>query len=187
MVYEPSSGLPAEYCEYLPKGEFKKALPWLAKTFDAAWLRAHCGRYEGLLGDVLEGVEGAMADLELDASQEKKKDKEKKEKSGKKKKDKKPEIVLERSVRNKRKCITTVKGLDQFGVKLGEAAKLMGKKFACGASVVKEAMGETIDIQGDFQLETAELILQKFATEENGITEAVFVNYEKGKRSPTFG
>lgn len=41
-------------------------------------------------------------------------------------------------------------GLDSFGVKLGEAAKLFGKKFASGAAVVKSPTEkEQIDIQGD--------------------------------------
>ena len=31
---EPSSGVPPEYCEFLPKGEFKRALPWLVKNRD---------------------------------------------------------------------------------------------------------------------------------------------------------
>ena len=51
-------------------------------------------------------------------------------------------------MRNKRKCVTTVRGLDLFGVKLADAAKKFGKKFACGASVVKDAAGkEEIDVQ----------------------------------------
>lgn len=51
-------------------------------------------------------------------------------------------------MRNKRKCVTTVRGLDLFGIKLGDAAKKFGKKFACGASVVKDASGkEEIDVQ----------------------------------------
>lgn len=59
-----------------------------------------------------------------------------------------PQVVLERNTRNKKKCITTVSGLDAFGVKLGEASKLFGKKFASGASVVKNAEGkEHIDVQ----------------------------------------
>jgi density-regulated protein DRP1 len=63
------------------------------------------------------------------------------------KKKEKPEVLIERNVRNKRKCITTVKGLELFGVKLADAAKVFGKKFACGASVVKGAVCEAIDIQ----------------------------------------
>lgn len=59
-----------------------------------------------------------------------------------------PQVVLERNTRNKKKCITTISGLDAFGVKLGEASKLFGKKFASGASVVKNAEGkEHIDVQ----------------------------------------
>lgn len=55
---------------------------------------------------------------------------------------------MERNTRNKKKCITTIAGLDAFGVKLAEASKLFGKKFASGASVVKNAEGkEHIDVQ----------------------------------------
>ncbi len=58
------------------------------------------------------------------------------------------EVVIARAIRNKKKCVTTVSGLDTFGVKLSEAAKVFGKKFACGASVTKTAAGgEEIDIQ----------------------------------------
>lgn len=57
-------------------------------------------------------------------------------------------MVLERNTRNKKKCVTTISGLDVFGVKLAEASKLFGKKFASGASIVKNAEGkEQIDIQ----------------------------------------
>lgn len=58
------------------------------------------------------------------------------------------QVVLERNTRNKKKCVTTIAGLDLFGVKLAEASKLFGKKFASGASIVKNAEGkEQIDIQ----------------------------------------
>lgn len=70
-----------------------------------------------------------------------------KKQAGKKKKTVQ-EVVIARAVRNKKKCVTTVSGLDTFGVKLSEAAKVFGKKFACGASVTKTAAGgEEIDIQ----------------------------------------
>ena len=38
------------------------------------------------------------------------------------------QVVLERNTRNKKKCITTVSGLDAFGIKLGEASKLFGER-----------------------------------------------------------
>lgn len=54
-------------------------------------------------------------------------------------------------------------------VKLGEASKLFGKKFASGASVVKNATGkEQIDIQGDCLDGCAELIIKLYG-KENGI------------------
>lgn len=74
-------------------------------------------------------------------------------------------VVLERNTRNKKKCITTISGLDGFGVKLSEASKMFGKKFASGASVTKNAEGkEQIDCQGDFLDQAAELILKQYKT-----------------------
>jgi len=71
--------------------------------------------------------------------------------------------VVERATRNKRKCITSVQGLELFGVKLAEAAKKFGKKFACGASVVKDASNkEQIDVQGDCMDDLAEFIAKEF-------------------------
>lgn len=70
---------------------------------------------------------------------------------------------MERNTRNKKKCITTIAGLDAFGVKLAEASKLFGKKFASGASVVKNAEGkEHIDVQGDCLEQAAELIVKQY-------------------------
>ncbi|XP_033139893.1 translation machinery-associated protein 22 [Brassica rapa] len=61
------------------------------------------------------------------------------------------EVIIEKVVRNKRKCITNiVKGLELFGIKLSDASKKLGKKFATGASVVKgPTEKEQIDVQGD--------------------------------------
>ncbi|KAF8401004.1 hypothetical protein HHK36_014307 [Tetracentron sinense] len=78
---------------------------------------------------------------------------------GKIKKKDKQEVVIEKVVRNKRKCITIVKGLDLFGVKLTDASKKLGKKFATGASVVKgPTEKEQIDVQGDIFYDIVEFI-----------------------------
>lgn len=59
-----------------------------------------------------------------------------------------PQVVIETNTRNKKKMVTTVTGLDLFGVKLAEASKAFGKKFACGCSVTKGPTGaEQIDMQ----------------------------------------
>ena len=279
---EPSSGVPPEYCEFLPKAEFRRALPWLVQNRDAGahppppppaspppppplpplracrllgegsrgsrlwvwtrpaaagkrgapisrsalapppsrgvtplaprhcpppprgpwapqggpaarvlgaeqcegpsaeWLEANCDKYKALVVEALgEGLEG----LQLDQGGEKKK--EERKKSGKPKKEKKREVVLERQTRNRRKCITTVRGLEMWDVDLKEAAKLLGKKFACGASASKNAAGfEEIDVQGDFQEEIALFLLDKYGA-KHSLGEKDFVNVEKGKRTPT--
>ncbi len=73
------------------------------------------------------------------------------------------QVVIERATRNKRKCVTTVIGLDLFGVKLAEASKKFGKKFACGASVTKDAANkEQIDVQGDCMDDMAEFICKEW-------------------------
>ena len=58
------------------------------------------------------------------------------------------QVVIETNTRNNKKKITSVTGLDLFGVKLSEASKAFGKKFACGCSVTKSATGaEQVDMQ----------------------------------------
>lgn len=169
--------MPSEFNEYLPKEseEFKR---WKASR-DAGV----SGAMEGLtVGEgstaAAAGGEGggaAAAGAAAAPSPEKK--------SGKKKKGGKPEVVLERNTRNKKKCITTISGLDAFGVKLGEASKLFGKKFASGASVVKNAEGkEHIDVQGDFLDQAAELIIKQFKEVKKG--DVYYI--ESKKKTPYF-
>ena len=84
--------------------------------------------------------------------------------SDKKKKAKAKGLTITRTNRNKRKTITNVAGLEHFpDVDVKEASKLLGKKFACGASVTKGATGkDEIDIQGDFSHEVATFMTEKF-------------------------
>ena len=59
-------------------------------------------------------------------------------------------------------------GLEAFGIKLAEASKLFGKKFAAGASITKNAMDkDQIEVQGDFLEKAAELIAKTYA--EQGV------------------
>lgn len=123
VQYDPLTGVPSEFNEYLPPdtAEYKK------------WKAAQDGP-EALAALTLKDKEGNEIEKKLPG--------------GKVKKKQKAQIVLESHTRNKKKCVTTVTGLDGFGVKLGDAAKLFGKKFACGASVVKDATGmQQIDMQ----------------------------------------
>ncbi|EGF81203.1 hypothetical protein BATDEDRAFT_6271, partial [Batrachochytrium dendrobatidis JAM81] len=68
-------------------------------------------------------------------------------------------VVLSTIERTKRKRITIVNGLEKFDVDLKKAAKQMASKFACGASVSKNAQGvEEIIVQGEFMDELIKLI-----------------------------
>merc|ERR1712048_1409105 len=68
---------------------------------------------------------------------------------GKKKREASPSVTIKKLSRGGRKCVTSVAGLDGFGVKLDDAAKLFKKKFACGCSVVAGENGaqDSVDIQ----------------------------------------
>ena len=59
-------------------------------------------------------------------------------------------VIVKRIERNKRKYVTTVSGLEAFGLDLKKVSKDFGKKFATGSSVTKvPSGGEEITVQGD--------------------------------------
>lgn len=56
--------------------------------------------------------------------------------------------------------------MDRFGIKLADASKIFGKKFASGASITKSPTEvDQIEVQGDFLEKAAELIVKQFAKE----------------------
>ena len=60
-------------------------------------------------------------------------------------------VTVTRKDRGRGKCVTIIKGLETFDVKLKEAASALGKKYGTGASVTKDATGAPeVTIQGDF-------------------------------------
>jgi density-regulated protein DRP1 len=175
VEYDRITGVPAVFNEYLPHdcAEWKK---WKAAQEDGAGAggaaapeaaaSAGDAAAEGVgalsLGEGGEAAAAAAAGAAAAGAAAATPTEEPKKKSSKKAKDK-PRVVLETNTRNKKKCITTVSGLEHFGVKLSEAAKGFGKKFACGASVVKTPSGgEQIDMQGDFLRQCAELIIKNY-------------------------
>ncbi|PWA67667.1 translation initiation factor SUI1 family protein [Artemisia annua] len=100
---------------------------------------------------------------------------------GKVKKKEKQEVIIEKVTRNKRKSITTLKGLDLFGVKLSDASKKLGKKFATGASVVKgPTEKDQIDVQGDIAYDIVEFITHTWPD----VPETAIYFIEDGKKVP---
>ncbi|KAJ3694088.1 hypothetical protein LUZ60_009568 [Juncus effusus] len=162
VLYCGVCGLPAEYCEFGP--DFEKCKPWLrshAPNLYPDLFSGEEGKEVEKAAEQLQGVGISGGDLasgsgEASAS---KKEEVKRLPGGKIKKKEKPEVVIEKIVRNKRKCVTVVKGLELFGIKLSDASKKLGKKFATGASVVKgPTEKEQIDVQGDISYDIVEFI-----------------------------
>ena len=72
-------------------------------------------------------------------------------------------VIIKRIERNKRKYVTSVSGLEPFGLELKKVSKEFGKKFATGSSVTKTASGtEEIIVQGDVSEEIEEFLQDKW-------------------------
>jgi len=72
-------------------------------------------------------------------------------------------IVIKRVERNKRKFVTTVHGIEAFGLDLKKTAKAMASKFATGASVTKvPGGGEEITVQGDVSCEIEDWLIETY-------------------------
>ncbi|KAI7724311.1 hypothetical protein KC322_g4 [Hortaea werneckii] len=73
-------------------------------------------------------------------------------------------IYIKRVERNKRKYVTEVSGLEHFGLDLKKIAKELGKKFATGSSVTKNAggTGDEITVQGDVSEDIEEWLLEHY-------------------------
>jgi translation initiation factor 1 (eIF-1/SUI1) len=133
VVYCQICSFPSEYCEF--GNTEKDCMEWLQK--------AHPLEYEKLIDGDLE-----LKNLKISSSADNKK---------------KEKVVIKRSERNRRKCVTTVLGLEHFKVELKKAAKLFANKFATGSSVSKNNQGlDEIVIQGDLQDEISELIRAEY-------------------------
>ncbi|GLT25577.1 hypothetical protein SLA2020_006980 [Shorea laevis] len=187
VLYCPVCSLPAEYCEFGP--DLEKCKPWLINNAPQL--------YPDLLKDANEkeaekvseklqsvGISSAGADGAVSSAQSgeaSSKQEVKRLPGGKIKKKEKQEVVIEKVVRNRRKCITVVKGLDLFGVKLSDASKKLGKKFATGASVVKgPTEKEQIDVQGDVAYDIVDFITETWPD----VPEAAIFFIEDGKKVP---
>ena len=130
VLYCGVCGLPAEYCEFGP--DFERCKPWLRAHAPGVYtddLLAPSSSAGGgdkdvdKVGERLQGVGISAADGSTSAggASASKPEDVKRLPGGKIKKKEKKEVVIEKIVRNKRKCVTVVKGLELFGVKLSDA------------------------------------------------------------------
>ena len=157
---------PYEFCEWGP------LLPKCKEKITASWdeLFPEWGGEEKRLEIMTRwGLEG-KADSNAKKAQSAKKpaegggDGDKLLPGGKKKEKVKAQVVIELNTRNKKKHITVVRGLEHFGVDTSAAAKVFGKKFACGSALQKGKNGipDQIEIQGNCFEVLPEFILEKF-------------------------
>lgn len=184
VLYCAVCSLPAEYCEFGP--DFEKCKPWLIqnvpdlypdllKEANANDANKISGQLQSTGISSLGGVDGSSGGASTSKTEVKRLP------GGKIKKKDKQEVVIEKVVRNKRKSITTVKGLELFGVKLSDASKKLGKKFATGASVVKgPTEKEQIDVQGDISYDIVEFITNTWPD----VPETAIFFIEDGKKVP---
>ncbi|KAJ6820611.1 translation machinery-associated protein 22 [Iris pallida] len=169
VLYCQVCSLPAEYCEFGP--DFEKCKPWLLQNAPHLYpdlLKDAIGKEADSAADQLQSVGisdsgdgggGGGPSNQPGGTSASKPEEVRRLPGGKIKKKEKKEVVIEKIVRNKRKCVTVVKGLELFGVKLSDASKKLGKKFATGASVVKgPTEKEQIDVQGDISYDIVEFI-----------------------------
>ncbi|XP_030530749.1 translation machinery-associated protein 22 [Rhodamnia argentea] len=190
VLYCAVCSLPAEYCEFGP--DFEKCKPWLLKNAPELYpdlLKDATGKEADKVSEQLQSVgissgggrDGAASTASPGDSSSNKLEEVKRLPGGKVKKKDKQEVVIEKVVRNKRKCITVVKGLELFGIKLSDASKKLGKKFATGASVVKGPTDkEQIDVQGDISLDIVEFLTETWPD----VPEAAIYFIEDGKKVP---
>lgn len=177
VLYCGECGLPAEYCEFGP--EFEKCKPWLIQNAPDIYpdlLKESSAKEADKVSDQLQSTS-----ISAGGSSKSQPEEVKRLPGGKVKKKDRKEVVIEKVVRNKRKCITTVKGLELFGVKLSDASKKLGKKFATGASVVKgPTEKEQIDVQGDIAYDIVEFLTDTWPD----VPESAIFFIEDGKKVP---
>eukprot|EP00634_Sargassococcus_sp_CCMP2135_P003110 CAMPEP_0198644980 /NCGR_PEP_ID=MMETSP1467-20131203/969_1 /TAXON_ID=1462469 /ORGANISM="unid. sp., Strain CCMP2135" /LENGTH=277 /DNA_ID=CAMNT_0044380453 /DNA_START=6 /DNA_END=839 /DNA_ORIENTATION=+ len=131
-------GLPAEYCEY--SAEYEKCVPWL-KEHAPEMLVAH----EEESGGAKKKKRGGGVVKKKELSEDK------------------ARVLLYTEVRSRKKTVTVVDGLETVGVKLKEAAKLFGRKFAASSSVKdKDTGGLEVVIQGDALFDLPDLLKAEY-------------------------
>ncbi|GIX60792.1 translation initiation factor SUI1, putative [Babesia caballi] len=141
-------GMPFDFCDY-------------GDMWESGECRSECARRYPVIFGTTEEVEEQLSSIAAQTASTPRK----------KKAEARQEVVVQRNVRSKRKVVTSVTGLQHFGVKLEAAAKLFSKHFASGSGVVKGLPGQMdkVDIQGDVEDQVIELILTHYPeiTEDN--------------------
>ncbi|CED83051.1 Density-regulated protein related to translation initiation factor 1 (eIF-1/SUI1) [Phaffia rhodozyma] len=164
VIYCQVCTWPIEYCEFSPSSS--KCKTWLQDNHSDLFERYYSA----------DALQKKMGTLSVEGEKKLEQDVEKQEKKARKKAEKEEEnkkalkVTIKRIERNKRKYVTTVQGLEFFGIDLKKAAKLFAQKFATGSSVTKNPQGQDdITVQGDVTEEISDIL-----TSPSGKEAAIF-------------
>lgn len=155
-----------------PQGLIREALVarYVLLSPSRAFIRNQSAQFVGTeLTTPTEALEAQTSTLSLDAQKRAAKDAAKKASKAEAAEAKNAasmsasKVTIKRIERNKRKYVTSVSGLEPFGLELKKVSKEFGKKFATGSSVTKTASGgEEIIVQGDVSEEIEEFLQDKW-------------------------
>ncbi|KAF2432963.1 density-regulated protein DRP1 [Tothia fuscella] len=157
VVYCGVCTLPPEYCEF--GGTTKKCEEWLNAN--------HSDLHAKIYSE--DAVTANLSTLSVKAQERAEKDAQKKAAKAETLEAREAEkrasskVLIKRIERNKRKYVTCIQGLENFGMDIKKIAKEFGKKFATGSSVTKiPGGGEEITVQGDLAYDIEEFVLETY-------------------------
>lgn len=164
LMYCGVCKLPIEYCEFTDTYR-QECIPWIEANMAAGALEAAMGELN--VDDADESQRAADTDGEAGKKPKKKKKISSKRaaQGGPAKASGEQRVVVTLARRNKRKYVTNVSGLDTFpDVRMKDAAKALGRRFATGSSVSTNASGgKEIVIQGDVLIDIEDVLKSNFA------------------------
>ncbi|KAI9740388.1 MAG: Translation machinery-associated protein 22 [Cirrosporium novae-zelandiae] len=117
-----------------------------------------------------EAITAGLSSLSVEAQKRAQKDATKKAAQAAKAEEREAEriasstVIIKRIERNKRKYVTSIQGLEAFGLDNKKIAKELGKKFATGSSMTKlpGGIGEEIVVQGDVSDDVIDWLEEKY-------------------------
>nr|CCA26978.1 conserved hypothetical protein [Albugo laibachii Nc14] len=169
VVYCPVDSLPAEYCEYGPC--FDECKAWLVAEVPTLYLQ----KYGRTVQDLMEAerqIANGVEDISLEINGTSKIAKSRKKVTRKSDQAKSP-ITISTSSRKGRKHVTIICGLEDYveePMTIKDAAKKLGKRFACSASIIKNDVGaQQVQLQGECQVELMQVLPEMFDVDERTI------------------
>ena len=186
VPYCPITGVPFEFCEFTPK--IKECREYFEANYSKYYPDVEGEEGLAELMERLGMIGGDAASKKAQSAKQKGGGGEGGGGGGGKKKEAAPaQVVIELNNRNKKKHITVVKGLEGFpSVDPANAAKLFGKRFACGSALKKGANGQSdsIEIQGSCRDELPGVMVDKLKIDLDSIYILIDAKKYKASEAP---